>query len=107
RASHRANLDHLFRTARMLGKRTIGIGDGGNEIGCGNIYESLSREMPEYAYKDTTPCGGGVYSVVETDVLLIANSSNMGANGLTAGLALLRQDLSLCHTPDAELALAH
>ncbi len=107
RASHRANLDHLFRTARTLGKRTIGIGDGGNEIGCGNIHASLSRDMPEYAFTDATPCGGGVYSVVETDVLLIANSSNMGANALTAGLALLRHDLSLCHTPEAELALAH
>eukprot|EP01041_Mallomonas_annulata_P021856 gene21856-42021_t len=33
--------------------------------------------------------------------------SNMGANAVTAGLALLRRDLSLCHTAEQELALAH
>lgn len=107
RAHHRANVDHLFNVARAGGKRTIGIGDGGNEIGFGNVHAKLSRELPQYAFKEVTPCGGGVYSVVETDVLLVANTSNMGANAVTAGLALLRGDLSLCHTAQQELALAH
>jgi len=107
RAEHRANLDLLFNSARRLGKRTVGIGDGGNEIGFGKVHERLSREWPQYNYREVTPCGGGVYSVVETDVLLVANSSNMGAHAVTAGLALLRADLSLCHTAESELALAH
>lgn len=107
RAPFRANLDHLFNTARANGKRTLGIGDGGNEIGFGNLYPQLSQALPAYTFSDVTPCGGGVYSVVETDVLLVANSSNMGANAVTAGLALLRRDLSLCHTAEQELALAH
>ncbi|ARP80726.1 hypothetical protein CAL12_07675 [Bordetella genomosp. 8] len=107
RAPHRANLDLLFDTARSLGKRTIGIGDGGNEIGFGKVHARLSREWPQYDYRQATPCGGGVYSVVETDVLLVANSSNLGAHAVTAGLALLRGDLSLCHTAEQEFALAH
>jgi hypothetical protein len=107
RAPFRANLDHLFNTARAHGKRTLGIGDGGNEIGFGNLHPQLSQALPAYTFSDVTPCGGGVYSVVETDVLLVANSSNMGANAVTAGLALLRRDLSLCHTAEQELALAH
>jgi len=107
RAPHRANLDTLFNTARSLGKRTIGIGDGGNEIGFGNVHARLSREWPQYDYRQATPCGGGVYSVVETDVLLVANSSNVGAHAVTAALALLRGDLSLCHTAECERALAH
>jgi hypothetical protein len=107
RAPFRANLDHLFRTARTLGKRTIGIGDGGNEIGFGNIHRRLLEASPQFAFRHVTPCGGGVYSVVETDVLLVSNSSNMGANAVTAGLALLRHDLSLCHTAEQEFALAH
>lgn len=107
RAPHRANVDHLFNTARSAGKRTIGIGDGGNEIGFGNLHPQLSQALPDYTYKNVTPCGGGVFSVVETDVLLVANSSNMGANAVTAGLALLRRDLSLCHTAEAEYELAH
>jgi hypothetical protein len=107
RGGMRANLDHLFRTARALGKPTMAIGDGGNEIGFGKIRDRLEREMPEYAYKDVTPCGGGIYSATETDTLLVANSSNIGAYGVTAALALLRQDPSLCHTPELDYALAH
>jgi D-glutamate cyclase len=107
RAPHRANVDHMFDTARRAGKRTIGIGDGGNEIGFGNLHPQLSQALPEYTYKHVTPCGGGVFSVVETDALLVANSSNMGANAVTAGLALLRRDLSLCHTAELEYELAH
>lgn len=107
RGGMRANLDHLFRTARAKGKRTMAIGDGGNEIGFGKIRDRLEREMPEYAYKDVTPCGGGIYSAMETDTLLVANSSNIGAYGVTAALALLRRDPSLCHTPELDYALAH
>lgn len=107
RAPFRANLDHLVRCARAAGKRTIGVGDGGNEIGFGNVRERLMAELPQYAYTEATPCGGGVYSAVETDVLLVANTSNMGAHAITAGLALLRRDLSLCHTAEDEYALAH
>jgi hypothetical protein len=107
RAAFRANLDRLFHAARAMGKRTLGIGDGGNEIGFGNIHAQLSKASPQFAFKNVTPCGGGVYSAVKTDVLLVANSSNMGANAVTAGLALLRRDLSLCHTAEEEFALAH
>jgi hypothetical protein len=107
RAPFRANLDHLIRCARASGKRTIGVGDGGNEIGFGNVRERLMAAIPRYAYTGITPCGGGVYSAVETDVLLVANTSNMGAHAITAGLALLRRDLSLCHTAEEEHALAH
>jgi hypothetical protein len=107
RRGMRANLDHLFRTARARGKPTLAIGDGGNEIGFGKIRPRLEREMPDFAYKDVTPCGGGIYSAVETDTLLVANSSNIGAYGVTAALALLRRDPSLCHTPQLDYALAH
>ena len=107
RAPFRANLDHLFNTARAQGKRTIGIGDGGNEIGFGNLHLQLTQVLSSYTFSHVTPCGGGVYSAVKTDVLLVANSSNMGAHAVTAGLALLRRDLSLCHTAEQELALAH
>ena len=107
RAPFRANLDHLFNTARAQGKRTIGIGDGGNEIGFGNLHPHLTQALAAFTFSHVTPCGGGVYSAVKTDVLLVANSSNMGAHAVTAGLALLRRDLSLCHTAEQELALAH
>jgi hypothetical protein len=48
-----------------------------------------------------------VYSVVPTDVLVVATSSNIGAYGVVAALALLREDLSICHTPEEEMALEY
>ena len=107
RAPHRANLDRLFQLARERGAPTIGIGDGGNEIGFGNIHRQMMDRLSEFAFCERTPCGGGVYSAVNTDVLLVANTSNMGAHAVVAGLALLRNDPSLCHTAEQELALAH
>jgi hypothetical protein len=107
RADFRCNVDHLFRTATALGKPTLSIADGGNEIGFGKVYEALCARMPEYKLEDVTPCGGGVYSVVPTDVLVVATSSNLGAYGVVATLALLRDDISICHTPEEEIALEY
>ena len=107
RSAHRANLDHLFARARAAAKPTIGIGDGGNEIGFGNIHRELSRDFAAHAAADKTPCGGGIFTVVETDVLVVASTSNLGAYAVVAGLALLRGDPALCHTADDEVALHH
>lgn len=107
RADFRANVDHLFRTATSLGKPTLSIADGGNEIGFGKIYDALCARIPEHKLADVTPCGGGVYSVVPTDVLVVATSSNIGAYGVVAALALLREDVSICHTPEEEVALEY
>lgn len=107
RDAFRANLDHVFLTAQRLGKPTVSIGDGGNELGFGKVYEQLNQRLAEAAMADRTPCGGGVYSVVPADVLVVANSSNLGAYGVVAGLALLRADASFCHAPEEEEALHH
>jgi D-glutamate cyclase len=61
---------------------TIGIGDGGNEIGMGKIpWEVIRRNIP----------GGGMVACrVPADYLIVAGVSNWGAYGLTAGVRLLR-----------------
>jgi len=105
RADFRCNTDEIFLAAAALGKATLGIADGGNEIGCGRIREALLSRLPELNYADRTPCGGGIYSVVSTNALVVATSSNLGCSGVVAALALKREDVSLCHTPEAELAL--
>ncbi len=107
RADFRCNVDHLFKTVSAQGKPTISIADGGNEIGFGKIYDALCERFPEYKLEEVTPCGGGVYSVVPTDVLVVATSSNIGAYGVVAALALLREDLSICHTPEEETAMEY
>lgn len=73
--AHTARLDYLF----SLHGNTVGIGDGGNEIGMGNVaaevtgVESLVRE----------PCVTGVSELV------LASVSNWGGYGLVAALSRL------------------
>lgn len=61
---------------------TIGIGDGGNEIGMGKIpWEVIQRNIPR---------GGLVACRVPTDHLIVAGVSNWGAYALAAGVYALR-----------------
>jgi len=101
----RANVDHLFGTVAASGKPTLGVGDGGNEIGFGRIYDTLCARMPEYNLKEKTACGGGIFTVMPTDVLVVGTSSNIGCYGVVAALALRRGEPELCHTPDEERAI--
>jgi hypothetical protein len=74
----------LFEAARRQtpAVRTIGIGDGGNEIGMGKVpWEVIRRNVP----------GGGLVACrVPTDHLIVCGLSNWGAYGLAAGVALVR-----------------
>ncbi|MDP6390105.1 MAG: DUF4392 domain-containing protein, partial [Alphaproteobacteria bacterium] len=101
----RANVDHLFRTVMAAGMPTLGIGDGGNEIGFGKVYDVLCQRMPEMNLKQVTACGGGIFTVMPTDVLVVGTSSNIACYGVVAALALKRGDLELCHTAEEEVAL--
>jgi hypothetical protein len=61
---------------------TIGIGDGGNEIGMGKIaWDVIRRNIPR---------GELVACRVPTDHLIVCGVSNWGAYGLGAGVRLLR-----------------
>lgn len=67
-------VDTLFRLAAGGDILTIGVGDGGNEIGMGNLRGPIRRHL------DLNPC------VVEVDDLIIATTSNWGAYGLACAL---------------------
>jgi hypothetical protein len=73
----------LFETARdVAGLTTIGVGDGGNEIGMGKVpWEVIRRNIPN---------GGLVACRVPTDHLIVCGVSNWGAYGLALGVRLLR-----------------
>ena len=61
---------------------TIGIGDGGNEIGMGSVScETMGKNI---ANADRVRC------VVDCDFLIVAGVSNWGAYALAAGVSLLR-----------------
>ncbi len=61
---------------------TIGIGDGGNEIGMGKIpWDVLRKNIPN---------GGRIGCRLPTQLLIVAGISNWGAYGLAAGVWLLK-----------------
>lgn len=73
---HTAPIDEMF--VRYQGIiPTIGVGDGGNEIGMGKIEGAIRRKL------SLEPC------VVSTDILVIASVSNWGAYGIVTALGKL------------------
>ncbi len=96
-----AKIHHLFQLAKTAGIPTIGYADGGNEIGCGMIYED-TRSIMEHGARCQCPCGDGMATVVETDVLVVAAVSNWGAYGTCAVLAYLVGNPDLVHDPETE-----
>ena len=102
-SEHRYAFDDCVDLMRAAGKPAISVTDGGNEIGYGVIREALIEALPDLNLADKTACGGGIVSATECDVLVVANSSNLGAYGVVAGLALLTGEATLCHRPAEEL----
>ncbi len=87
-----ARLDHFF-----LGqKNTIGIGDGGNEIGMGLLYGQIAA-MPELIAEPTT---------TPTERLLIASVSNWAAYALLAALSVLSGE-DIIPSVEEQSALLH
>ena len=75
-------IDELFLQAKGS-VPTVGVGDGGNEIGMGNLAAEILESL------DLSPC------IVTVDYLVLASVSNWGAYGIAAcleelsGIALL------------------
>ena len=70
---HNARIDHLFDSDVP----SVGIGDGGNEIGMGN----LAAEVPLVESLVKLPC------ITQTTKLMLASVSNWGGYGLAAALS--------------------
>lgn len=70
-------IDKLFDLAKENDIYTIGVGDGGNEIGMGNLKDAILKEL------SLVPCK------TETSDLIIATVSNWGAYGLLAEISVL------------------
>jgi hypothetical protein len=88
-----APIDELFlRSGRAT---TVGVGDGGNEIGMGNVRTRLARGSALTA---------SIASVVRVDHLVVAGVSNWGAYGIVAHLGRLTGRM-LLHTAEEERRL--
>jgi D-glutamate cyclase len=79
-------LYHLFDdvVSERRNIATIGIGDGGNEIGMGSL--------PWYLVAKNIPNGDLIHCRVPTDHLIVAGVSNWGAYALAAGVYVLRNE---------------
>jgi hypothetical protein len=97
------HVHHIVNEAKKRGAFTIGIGDGGNEIGFGLIREE-ANEIYKQAYGVTCQCdcGGGEATATATDVLVSAAVSNWGAYGVSAMLAYMLEDPFILQDADTE-----
>ena len=91
--------DQLVIEARERGIFTLGIGDGGNEVGMGLIHKE-AEEILVHGIGKSIP--GGFAPSVPTDALVVAAVSNWGAYGVAACLAVLLQDRGVFHDEDVE-----
>ncbi len=86
RDPEQSKTQYLFEHAAARNIATIGIGDGGNEIGFGLIADDVRRVLGD-ADQCQCPCQGGTACQVATDVLVVAAISNWGGYGVAANLA--------------------
>lgn len=77
----------LVNALRGRGVPSIGVGDGGNEIGFGRIRQQLAELHPLGRDCDC-PCHGGLLDATAVDILFPAAVSNWGAYAIAAALAL-------------------
>lgn len=96
-----AKMVSLFDKAKGSATLTVGIGDGGNEIGWGIVNDIIREKIP-YGDKCSCGCGGGFGDVTQVDVLVPASVSNWGAYGVAAGLSLLLNNPEVCHNAEME-----
>ncbi len=89
-----APLDELFAAGPW---RTIGIGDGGNEIGMGSIPRALIHGH--------VPLGARICCVIPADHLITAGVSHWGAYALLAALSVIRPDWSAAMRSSLDPAL--
>ncbi len=67
---HLAKAHHFFYIAKELGILRVGLGDGGNEMGMGNMADALAKMIP---------VGETIAAATDSDVPVVGASSNWAA----------------------------
>jgi len=91
-------VDDLFDGFNRSGRVTIGIGDGGNEIGFGSISRAARGVVPR-GRDCGCPCGAGIVAHTAVRHLLVASVSNFGAYAVASAMALLEGSVDLAPDP--------
>jgi D-glutamate cyclase len=101
------DVGHVYLLADMARKRgvlSIGIGDGGNEVGFGAVRDAITAVHP-LGGKSLAGHASGVVTVTATDVVVSASVSNWGAYGIAAALAAIHKNADVLHTAQLEHTL--
>jgi hypothetical protein len=101
------DVGHVYLLADVAHKRgvlTVGVGDGGNEVGFGAVRDAIAAVHPLGA-KSLAGHASGVITVTATDVVVSASVSNWGAYGIAAAIAARVKNLDVLHTPALELKM--
>ncbi len=103
-APYEGRVGRLFKEFRKEKLLTIGIGDGGNEIGMGNIYNTVRKVVP---YGDSCKCPTkcGIADSTIVDVAVVATISDWGAYGIEACLAAVTGKPDALHSGEDELRM--
>lgn len=96
-----AYLDYIFEEGWLKGVLTIGIGDYGNELGLGKIKNAV-RKYIKHGSMCVCPCKGGIATYDLAEVTVVSATSNWGAFGIAAALAILKKDLDIFHNREIE-----
>ena len=96
-----AKLDAIFRLAQAKGIWTLGIGDGGNEIGMANIADCVRDSIP-FGRECACGCGGGLAPSTPVDLVMTAAVSNWGAYALSGMLASISRMIEAVPDPARE-----
>jgi hypothetical protein len=94
--------DGIVERMNAFGKLTIGIGDHGNEVGFGSIFE-YAREVVEWGAVCKCPCQDGTVTRTPTTILFPVAICNWGVYAIVAAIAMKQGNLDLLHRPETEL----
>ncbi len=86
-------VDHFVDAAKKYGALTIGIGDGGNEVGMGNIADEV---------RTIVTTGAIIGSSIKTDILIVGAIANWGAYAIEACLAAALHLPEVIHSLEME-----
>lgn len=90
----------LYARSNTVGKKiiSIGIGDGGNEVGMGKIYDTICSS--------SIPNAAAIACIVPADHLIVSSVSNWGGYALACAVAVLSGGVLDDHVPTCDVEKA-
>lgn len=91
-----ARWNQFIDQAKKRNIPTIATGDNGNECGFGTIKDILEKHH-RFCSDCGCPCGSGIISAAEADIVIPANNSNWACYGIAACLSKLLNNTDVLH----------